>query len=84
MTTQEKYCPNPDECDGNCPTLKDKIHEMDIKLNNVLKFIVSFFEDDDNIQPIKDELQFCIDELKYSTDQYLRLKHVLTNLKQKG
>ena len=75
MTTQEKYCPNPHECDGNCPTLKDKIHEMDIKLNNVLKFIVSFFEDDDNIQPIKTELQFCIDELKVSTLMYLQLKH---------
>ena len=64
MTTIEKYCPNPHECDGNCPTLKDKIHEMDIKLNNVLKFIVSFFEDDDNIQPIKKELQSVINELK--------------------
>ena len=71
MTTQEKYCPNPDECDGNCPTLKDKIHEMDIKLNNVLKFIVSFFEDDENIQPIKKDmkdvqivLQSLLNELK--------------------
>jgi len=75
MTTQEKYCPNHYECDGNCPTLKDKVHEIDIKLNNVLKFIVSFFEDDDNIQPIKTELQFCIDELKVSTLMYLQLKH---------
>ena len=58
------YCPNPDECDGNCPTLKDKIHEMDIKLNNVLNFIVSFFEDDENIQPIKNELQSVINKLK--------------------
>jgi phage tail sheath gpL-like len=64
MTTEIKYCPNPDECDGNCPTLKDKIHEMDIKLNNVLDFIINFFEDDDNIQPIKKELQSVINELK--------------------
>jgi|TARA_R110001583_G_scaffold113844_1_gene264336 hypothetical protein len=63
MTTEIKYCPNPDECDGNCPTLKDKIHEMDNKLNNVLNFIVSFFEDDENIQPIKKELQSVINEL---------------------
>ena len=75
MTQDEKYCPNPEECDGNCPTLKDVVHEIDNKLNNVLNFIVSFFEDDDNIQPIKTELQFCIDELKVSTLQYLQLKH---------
>jgi len=84
MTTEIKYCPNPDECDGNCKPLQEVVQDIDSKLNNVLNFIVSFFEDDDNVQPIKDELQFCIDELKYSTDQYLRLKHVLTNLKQKG
>ena len=45
------------------------------KLRNVLNFIISFFEDDDNIQPIKTELQFCIDELKVSTLMYLQLKH---------
>ena len=33
------------------------------KLNNVLNFIVSFFEDDENIQPIKKELQSVINEL---------------------
>ena len=55
MTTEIKYCPNPDECDGNCKPLQEVIHDIDGKLNNVLKFIVSFFEDDDNIQPIKDE-----------------------------
>ena len=33
-------------------------------LDNVLKFIVSFFEDDDNIQPIKKDLEFIIDKLK--------------------
>jgi len=36
---------------------------MDNKLNNVLNFIVSFFEDDENIQPIKKELQSVIDKL---------------------
>ena len=34
------------------------------KLRNILNFIVSFFEDDDNIQPIKKELQSVINELK--------------------
>ena len=33
------------------------------KLRNILNFIVSFFEDDDNIQPIKKELQSVIDKL---------------------
>ena len=33
------------------------------KLNNVLNFIVSFFEDDENIQPIKKELQSVINKL---------------------
>jgi len=33
-------------------------------LDNVLKFIVSFFEDDENIQPIKKDLEFIIDKLK--------------------
>jgi hypothetical protein len=33
------------------------------KLRNVLNFIVSFFEDDENIQPIKKELQSVIDKL---------------------
>jgi phage tail sheath gpL-like len=57
-------CPNPDECDGKCRPLKDVVHEIDAKLNNVYEFIVSFFEDDDNIQPIKKELQSVIDKLK--------------------
>ena len=34
------------------------------KLRNVLNFIISFFEDDENIQPIKKELQSVINELK--------------------
>jgi len=33
------------------------------KLRNVLNFIISFFEDDENIQPIKKELQSVIDQL---------------------
>jgi hypothetical protein len=33
------------------------------KLRNVLNFIVSFFDDDKNIQPIKKELQSVIDKL---------------------
>jgi len=33
------------------------------KLRNVLNFIISFFEDDENIQPIKKELQSVIDKL---------------------
>ena len=33
-------------------------------LDNVLKFIVSFFEDDENIQPIKKDLEFIINKLK--------------------
>ena len=36
------------------------------KLRNVLNFIVSFFEDDENIQPIKKELQSVIDKLSKS------------------
>ena len=58
MTKETKYCPNPDECDGKCPTLNDKIHEIDNKLNNVLKFI-----DNENIQPIIKELQSVIKNL---------------------
>ena len=37
MTTQERYCPNPDECNGRFPTLIDKIHEIDNKLNLLYK-----------------------------------------------
>ena len=33
-------------------------------LNRVLNFIVSFFEDDENIQPIKKDLEFIINKLK--------------------
>ena len=33
-------------------------------LDNILNFIVSFFEDDENIQPIKKDLEFIIDKLK--------------------
>ena len=33
------------------------------KLRNVLNFIISFFEDDENIQPIKKELQSVIEQL---------------------
>ena len=33
-------------------------------LDNVLDFIINFFEDDDEIQPIKKELQSVINELK--------------------
>ena len=33
------------------------------KLRNVLNFIISFFEDDENIQPNKKELQSVIDQL---------------------
>jgi len=72
MTTEEKYCPNPDECDGNCPTLKDKVHiidnyyrdglkETESKLNNLMRFLINFFGDDENIQPIKNEIQSLID-----------------------
>ena len=63
MTTEIKYCPNPDECDGKCLPLQDVINDMDEKLNNVMNFIISFFEDDENIQPIKKELQSVIDKL---------------------
>jgi len=52
-----------------------KVHIVDFKdkrdkkvvlylLDNVLKFIVSFFEDDENIQPIKKDLEFIINKLK--------------------
>jgi hypothetical protein len=43
---------------------KDGLKDTRSKLNNVLNFIVSFFEDDDNIQPIKKELEFIINKLK--------------------
>ncbi len=33
-------------------------------LDNVLDFIINFFEDDNEIQPIKKELQSVINELK--------------------
>ena len=33
-------------------------------LENVQDFIISFFEDDENIQPIKNELQSVINKLK--------------------
>ena len=36
-------------------------------LNNILDFIISFFEDDDNIQPIKKDLEFVIEKLNNET-----------------
>ena len=47
---------------------KDGLKDTRSKLNNVLNFIVSFFEDDDNIQPIKKELQSVIDKLPKKYD----------------
>ena len=37
-------------------------------LNRVLNFIVSFFEDDENIQPIKKDLEFIINKLPKKYD----------------
>ena len=47
-------------------TIKKEDEQLKIintSLNNVMKFLTSFFEDDENIQPIKKELQTVIDIL---------------------
>ena len=64
MTTGKKFCPNPNECDGSCREFTDVIKDVNGKLDNVYEFIVSWFEDDENIQPIKNELNDVIQTLK--------------------
>ena len=56
MTKETKYCPNPDECNGKCPTLKEILNQIDNKLDNVFEFIVTFFEDIKNFEHINDDL----------------------------
>ena len=83
MTTEIKYCPNPDECDGKCLPLQDVIEDVDEKLNNVMNFIISFFEDDENIQPIKKELQSVINSYQQLERHHLRGQAFFRNLKDR-
>jgi len=63
MTTKIKYCPNNNECDGNCLDVTEIIKDNKETLDNVYEFIVSWFEDDENIQPIKNKLEEVITTL---------------------
>ena len=64
MTTKKRFCPNPEECNGKCLELTDVIKDVNEELHEVYEFIVSWFEDDEDIQPIKNRLGDVIQTLK--------------------
>jgi len=63
MTTKIKYCPNPEECNNKCLELTDVIKNSTDQLLIIYCFLVSWFEDDENIQPIKNKLEEVITTL---------------------